>query len=102
LPYGSLVRIASLAAPGVCGCSGWLSHQTIASHSRPGPRGYAIDANRELTIILHEVYLSGGKTPISGPSGVEAAFNFRSAFNATAGCMMTVTLQNQQAASEYT
>ncbi len=63
--------------------------------------GYAIDANRGLTITLHEVYLSGGKTPISGPAGVEATFDFRAAFNATAGSMMTVELRNQQAASEY-
>ena len=64
--------------------------------------GYAIDTNHSLTITLHEVYLSGGKTPISGPAGVEATFDFRAAFNTTAGAMMTVELRNHQAASEYT
>ncbi len=63
--------------------------------------GYAIDTNHSLTITLHEVYLSGGKTSISGPAGVEAAFDFGVAFNAAAGSMMTVELRNQQAASEY-
>lgn len=63
--------------------------------------GYAIDTNHSLTITLHEVYLSGGKTSISGPAGVEATFDFGAAFNAAAGSMMTVELRNQQAASEY-
>lgn len=63
--------------------------------------GYAIDTNCSLTITLHEVYLSSGKTPISGPAGVEATFDFRAAFNATAGSMMTVELRNQQATPEY-
>lgn len=63
--------------------------------------GYAIDTNRSLTITLHEVYLSGGKTPITGPAGVEATLDFRAAFNATAGSIMTMELRNQQAGSEY-
>ena len=62
---------------------------------------YTIDANRSLTFTLHEVYLSLAKTPIEGPGGVEAAFDFRAAFNATATRMMTVALKNQHVASEY-
>ncbi len=54
-----------------------------------------------LTIILHEVYLALAKTPIAGPAGVEAAFDFRAAYNATATTMMTVVLKNQQAGTEY-
>ena len=63
--------------------------------------GYAIDANRSLTVTLHEVYLALAKTPVEGPGGVEASFEFRAAYNATATRMMTVVLRNQQQASEY-
>ncbi|GIX10729.1 phage tail tube protein [Elioraea sp.] len=62
---------------------------------------YTIDANRSLTFTLHEVYLALAKTPIEGPGGVEASFEFRAAFNATATRMMTVVLRNQQAGTEY-
>ena len=62
---------------------------------------YTIDANRSLTFTLHEVYLALAKTPIEGPGGVEAAFDFRAAYSAAAGRMMTATLKNQQAAAEY-
>jgi hypothetical protein len=62
---------------------------------------YAIDANRSLTFTLHEVYLAPAKTPIEGPAGVEASFDSRAAFNATATRMMTAVLRNQQAASDY-
>jgi len=62
---------------------------------------FTIDANRSLTITLHEVYLALGKTPIEGPAGVEASFDFRAAFNVTATRMMTAALRNQQAGAEY-
>jgi hypothetical protein len=38
---------------------------------------FTIDANRSLTFTLHEVYLALAKTPIEGPAGVEASFEFR-------------------------
>ncbi|PWS34415.1 hypothetical protein DFH01_25710 [Falsiroseomonas bella] len=63
--------------------------------------GYTIDANRSLTFTLHEVYLALAKTPVEGPGGVEASFEFRAAFNATATRMMTAVLKNQQAGTEY-
>jgi len=62
---------------------------------------YTIDANRSLTFTLHEVYLALAKTPVEGPGGVEASFEFRAAFNAVATRMMTAVLRNQQAAAEY-
>lgn len=62
---------------------------------------YTINTNRALTFTLHEVYLSVGKTPIEGPNGVEATFDFRAAWNATATRMMTVVLRNDQAAAIY-
>jgi hypothetical protein len=55
---------------------------------------YRISASRRLTVTLHETYLALAKTPIQGPAGIEAAFEFRAAFNPAAGRMMTVTLRN--------
>jgi hypothetical protein len=63
--------------------------------------GYTIDANRSLTFTLHEVYLALAKTPVEGPGGVEASFEFRAAYNASATRMMTAVLKNQQAGTEY-
>jgi len=57
--------------------------------------------NRSLTITLHGVNLALAKTPSEGPAGVEASFDFRAAFNATATRMMTAALRNQRAATEY-
>ena len=59
---------------------------------------YRISATRRLTVTLHETYLALAKTPIQGPAGIEAAFEFRAAYNAAAGRMMTVTLRNAVAA----
>lgn len=44
---------------------------------------YTIGANCSLTITLHEIYLALAKTPIAGPAGVEAAFDFHAAYNVT-------------------
>ncbi|WP_149539308.1 phage tail tube protein [Siccirubricoccus phaeus] len=62
---------------------------------------YTIDASRSLSFTLHEVYLALAKTPIEGPGGVEASFEFRAAYNATVTRMMTAVLKNQQAGTEY-
>jgi len=78
-----------------------LYNQALNGTSADFALGYTIDANRSLTFTLHEVYLSLAKTPIQGPGGIEATFEFKSAFNATATRMMTVALKNQQAATEY-
>jgi hypothetical protein len=53
-----------------------------------------MSAERRLTVTLHRTYLALAKTPIQGPQGIEAAFDFRCAFDAAAGRMMTVTLRN--------
>ena len=78
-----------------------LLAQAQAGTSAEFALAFNIDANRSLTITLHEVYLALAKTPIEGPAGVEASFDFRAAFNATATRMMTAVLRNQQAAIEY-
>jgi hypothetical protein len=62
---------------------------------------YTINANTSLTFTVHEAYLSLAKTPIQGPAGVEATFDFRAAFNATATRAMTVVLRNNQAGAVY-
>lgn len=56
---------------------------------------YTLSSVRSLTIVLHETYLALARTPIDGPTGIEASFDFRAAFNEAAGRMMTVTLRNQ-------
>jgi hypothetical protein len=55
---------------------------------------YRISDARRLTVTLHEAYLALAKTPIQGPAGIQATFDLRAAYNATAGRMMTVTLRN--------
>ncbi|WP_191082734.1 phage tail tube protein [Roseococcus microcysteis] len=98
------------ADPGVSRATGQITarfeNTTLLTQAQNGTAAefafaYTIDGNRSLTITLHEVYLALAKTPIEGPAGVEASFDFRAAFNATATRMMTVVLRNQQAGTEY-
>jgi hypothetical protein len=97
--------------PGIARATGQITARfadtTLLSQAQNGTAAefafaYTVDANRSLTFTLHEVYLALAKTPIEGPAGVEASFEFRAAFNATATRMMTTVLKNQQAAAEYT
>jgi hypothetical protein len=96
--------------PGIARATGQITARfadttllTQAQNNAPAEFAFAfvIDANRSLTFTLHEVYLALAKTPIEGPAGVEASFEFRAAFNATAARMMTAVLRNQQAGTEY-
>lgn len=96
--------------PGMCSATGEVTvrfeNTTLLTQASDGTScelalAYTINANRSLTITLHEVYFSLAKTPIEGPNGVSASFTFRAAFNATAGRMATVVLRNDQAASVY-
>ena len=96
--------------PGIARCTGQVTvrfeNTTLLSQAQNGSAAefalaYTIDANRSLTVTLHEVYLALAKTPIEGPAGVEASFEFRAAFNATATRMTTAVLKNQQAGTEY-
>jgi hypothetical protein len=45
-------------------------------------------------VTLHRVFFSRTKVAVSGPGGIEQATSWRAARDATAGCMMTVTLAN--------
>jgi len=96
--------------PGIARCTGQITvcfeNTTLLAQAQGGAAAefamaFTSDANRSLTIILHEVYLALAKTPIEGLAGVEASFDFRAAFNATAPRMMKAALRNQQAGAEY-
>ena len=96
--------------PGIARCTGQITvcfdNTTLLAQAQGGAAAefamaFTSDANRSLTIILHEVYLALAKTPIEGLAGVEASFDFRAAFNATATRMMKAVLRNQQAGAEY-
>jgi hypothetical protein len=96
--------------PGIARCTGQITvrfeNTVLLAQAQGGTpaefaMAFTMDANRSLTITLHEVYLALAKTPIEGPAGVEASFDFRAAFNTTAQRMMTVVVRNQQAGAEY-
>jgi hypothetical protein len=59
--------------------------------------GWSIAAGKALSFLFHEVYLPKPKVPISGPSGIQATFDWQGAKNATAGRALTVTLVNDVA-----
>lgn len=46
------------------------------------------------TVTLHRVFFSRTKIAVGGPGGIEQPTTFRSAYDSSAGCMMTVTLAN--------
>ena len=56
--------------------------------------GYAIDGERRLTFIAHEVYLPKPKLSISGPGGIQATFEWQAAKAAGVARMLTVELVN--------
>jgi hypothetical protein len=103
-------RMVEGVDPGIARATGQITARfadttllTQAQNGTPAEFAFAftIDANRSLTFTLHEVYLALAKIPIEGPAGVEASFDFRAAFNATATRMMTAVLKNTQAGTEY-
>jgi hypothetical protein len=97
--------------PGICQATGQITvrfeNTTLLTQAQDGTASsfefaYTLNANRSLTLTLHEVYLGLAKTPVEGPGGVEATFDFRAAFNTVATRMMTAVLRNDQAAAVYT
>ena len=58
---------------------------------------YVIDADNQLVIDCHEVYLPKPKRSVSGPGGVEAGYDFQGAKDAIIGNMVEVTLINDVA-----
>ena len=60
--------------------------------------GWVTDASRSLLVKAHAVYLPKAKTPVSGPTGIQATFNWQAAKDATLGRTATVTLVNDVSA----
>ena len=55
---------------------------------------YTIDADKQVRITAHKVYLPKPKRSISGPGGIEASYDFQGARDQTLGRMLTITLVN--------
>lgn len=96
--------------PGVSTITGQITtrfeNTTLLTQAQDGTSAefifeYTINSNRRLTFTLYEVYLSLAKTPINGPAGVEATFDFEASFNATATRAMQVVLRNDAAGTVY-
>lgn len=58
---------------------------------------YTISASAKLTFIIPAAYLIPTRKPLNGPGGVEAAFSWRGAYDATALEMIEVELINDTA-----
>lgn len=56
--------------------------------------GLLAEPTWRVEFTLHRVFFERTKKAITGPGGIEQATAFRAARDATAGCMMTVTLAN--------
>lgn len=56
--------------------------------------GWVTDASRSLVVKAHAVYLPKAKTPVTGPNGIQATFNWQAARDATLGRAVTVLLVN--------
>lgn len=55
---------------------------------------YQRSADEFVKFTMHEVYLPKPKTSIEGANGIEATFNFKAAYNESAGTMLSVELKN--------
>jgi len=89
--------------PGVAALSGNISVRyadtTLMDAARSGTPidlelAYTIDADHQLVIECHEVYLPKPKRSISGPGGIEASYDYQGAKDALLGNMVTITLIN--------
>ncbi|ACL58770.1 phage tail tube protein [Methylobacterium nodulans] len=56
--------------------------------------GWVTDAARSLVFKVHSVFLPRAKTPVTGPNGVQATFNWQAAKDPTLGRTVTATLIN--------
>jgi len=62
---------------------------------------YQISSSLRLVFSLHEILLDRVPHSVDGPGGVAISLPFRGNKNAVAGCMMSVTLVNDVAGTEY-
>jgi hypothetical protein len=58
---------------------------------------WTLSATQSLTITAHAVYLPRPRVEIQGPQGIQASFDWQAAYDAAAGQMCTVVLDNQVA-----
>ncbi len=62
---------------------------------------YTPEPGLQLILEAHEVHLPRPKTPVPGPGGIQASFDFQGAYNASEGHMLTVRLINDLDGSQY-
>ena len=60
--------------------------------------GWVTDASRSLVFSVPAVYLPRAKTPVTGPTDVQATFAWQAAKDMTSGKRVTATLVNNVAA----
>ncbi|BDL40925.1 phage tail tube protein [Methylorubrum sp. GM97] len=56
--------------------------------------GWVTDADRSLVFEVPAVYLPRAKTPVTGPNGVQATFNWQAAKDSVSGKTVIATLRN--------
>ena len=59
---------------------------------------FTLSATKVLTFNLPRVFLPRKRAQVQGRAGVQATFDLRGGYDATAGCVLSAVLQNQQAA----
>ncbi|MCB9983651.1 MAG: hypothetical protein H6861_08290 [Rhodospirillales bacterium] len=62
---------------------------------------YTPEPGLRIVVEAHEANLKRPKTPVSGPGGIQAGFDFQCSYNETAGQMLTVRLINDLDGSQY-
>ncbi|UMY16662.1 phage tail tube protein [Methylobacterium organophilum] len=91
------------ADPGMVGMTGSIAvrfaNTTLLDQATAGTPveltfGWVTDASRSLIFKAHSVYLPRAKTPVTGPTGVQATFNWQAARDNALGKTVTATLIN--------
>ncbi|MFH5927152.1 phage tail tube protein [Roseomonas xinghualingensis] len=59
--------------------------------------GFSITATKSISFLFPRVFLSRPRAEVNGPGGIELPVSWQAAYDATAGCLMQVTLKNQTA-----
>ena len=75
-----------------------LKTQALAGTPCSLEYGFSITATKSIAFLMPRVFLSRPRTEVSGPGGIELPVSWQAAYDATAQCMVQVTLKNQQAA----
>lgn len=62
---------------------------------------YTPEPGLRIVLEAHEAHLKRPKTPVTGPGGIQASFDFQASLNTAAGQMLTVSLVNDLDGSQY-